>query len=194
MLFGLLFFVIGGLWLYSIFQRGQISWPTRWNYTQLLKPENSAAQAETRIKRQQAEQFMPNRIRASYECAFRGIVIMELIAALLYIISAVSLFRLYPVGRILVLLTLLWELCYKLAVIIYQQNVAIPLSKIFKNHNIVFKYLSPQSDWTSAFSVYMSGLDFLGKDGEQFLFYYLTFLFLTFTLFSKESLTKTFGR
>lgn len=192
-LFALLFFVIGSLWFYSIYKRGQQAWPTGWNYVELMK-QKPTTEVQVEVKQSRLGWPMAFHLKKSHMQYFRGIVLMELLGALLYIASAIALLRLYPIGRVLVLLTLLWELWFKLAVIIYQKNVSIPLAKMFNNHNIIFKYFSPSSDWPSAYSVYMSGLDFLGPSGDMLVVYYMTFVFLTFALFSQESFIKTFGR
>ena len=196
-IFALIFFVLGSMWLYSIYKRGEGSWPKGWNYFKLMGESFSSgklAKDKIQAKENSTLRNLPRSIHKNYVRYFWVIVVMELMAAMLYVISAVALLRLYPIGRLLVLWTLLWELWLKIAVIVYEKSISLPIAQMFGTKNIVYSYFSPTDRWTSGVSLYMSGLDFLSSEGPIFLIYYFLFLIFTFLLFSRESLIKTFGR
>ncbi len=205
LLFALFFFVVGTVWLYSIYKRGQVAWPEGWNYFQLIsesmarhKPVENILEIDATVKTKESKKFLeeqaPYQLKKMYVHFFWVIVVLELMVAMMYVVSSIALLRMYPIGRLLVLWTLLLELWMKIAVVCYEKMISIPLKAVFKNHSIIDAYFLPNLHWTSAYSLYTSGLDFLLPMGQRFLGCYLVFLVFTFYLFSKDSMVKTFGR
>src|SRR5690349_10326496 len=103
-LFALFFFTVGSLWLYSIYKRGQTAWPEGWNYFQLMSesmakhkglPQEDVLAVDATISKEankSIESKMPYQLKEFYVHFFWVIVVLELLTAMMYVVSAIALF------------------------------------------------------------------------------------------------------
>jgi len=107
---------------------------------------------------------------------FRVIAFLELSCALFYLLSGISLLRMYPFRRRLVALTLIADAALKALVVTYQMQVISPMKMIFQETNILIVHFTPDGSLVSQVSSYLTGMRFIQPGDFYYAVFYAVFL------------------
>ncbi len=190
-LLALLFLIWGVLWVVTIFKRGERffpgesyfqSHPVSFSNLKQLKNEMGMALSE---RGRQGESALGPRILTNEDVILLwGLAVIELLVSFFYIVSSISLFRRYPFAKGVVWSTMMLDLFFKIGVVFYMMNIAVPLEDLYQNQNILFAYFYPHSGFWSDLSLYFSGLKIFQDNGGLYLLVYVTAVLLISFLMS----------
>lgn len=183
---GALFLAIGMLWLSAIFIRSDGY--LLWKKTAQTQSRNSAYQDLTgRLESLPIRKFLSE----AFVVLFWVIACWELLCALLYLLSGISLIRAYPFRRQLTVLTLIADMILKSLIVAYQQLVILPLRNVFGEANILLAHFAPDGSFSSLVSVYLTGIKLIQPDALLYaLFYAVLFIGLLCALVQPKTRKK----
>ena len=201
---GVFFLAVGVLWLQVIYTRARSTLPAKERaflaaYKELRADIRETLERpsvmdhyiiETRSPSQPDPLARPAKI---YIKSFWIIVLVEVFCCFLYIFAGISLLRLYPFSRFLVFLALYFDALFKGMVMTYMNVYAIPLESVLGSRNILYSYFLSPDQWSSTFSLYVTGLRFYQLKGALFLFVYLVYLFIIFYFFTRPHIKRQLG-
>lgn len=188
-LFGILFLVIGLLWLAAIFIRCQGCLPKKTTYPQVYRSAVKQYQRLTaRLGPLSVKQYMPK----AFIIHFWMIGCWELFCSLFYILSGIFVLRLYPFGRRFVLWTLLADLLLKGLIVSYQQFILVPLQAVFQKTNVMFTYFAPNASLNSQVSSYLTGIKLVQPHALYYAAVYGFYLLIVFFVFTRARVKNQF--
>ncbi|MDP2653601.1 MAG: hypothetical protein Q8Q08_06160 [Candidatus Omnitrophota bacterium] len=201
--FGIFFFALGLVWLSVIYRRVEPFLPGAHrdarpasvvqDYRTLPEEMSETLQRTTAIDRVVAAQGDTPSSHKPYVTQFWGLAVVELLCCFVYVFCGVAVLRGYPFARWGVLVTGYLDFVYKMMVVVYMEQWAIPIQRGI-GQNILGGYYAPDMRLDSQISLYLSGLKAYQPDGAIYVFIYLSYLFLVFYVFTRAEVKNHFEK
>lgn len=214
MMFGVLFLIIGGLWLSAIVHRNEP-----------FVPKETAASAGPAEASQGAAGVSLRRIWKSWSLIFRDVlhpaqlqkdmtetlsrprghirpwhivffwmtVLVELGCSFAYIVGGLALLRRYPFSCRLAVLALFGDALFKGMILFYMEYIALPLQPVLGGNILENYYLGVGGIWIHL-SAYLTGLVFYQPYGFIYLVLFLVYIVFGGYFFSREDTRAEFCR
>jgi hypothetical protein len=179
---GILFFVIGAIWMAAIFIRCQKYMPQekkKISYTQIYQKHHE--RLTVILSPLSVKKYMPK----VYIIHFWAIAYWEFICALLYLLSGIFLLRAYPAGRHLAFYALFSDIILKNLIVTYQYYVLAPLKPVFQSTNIMFTYFTSDAGFDSQISSHLTGIKLVQSGAIFFAISYGIYLLVCFYALSR---------
>ncbi len=188
--FGILFLVVGILWLVTIFIRCEGYLPKK--KTTYAGIYHSAVQRVERLTLRlsplSVNQYMPH----VFILHFWMMAAWEVMCSLFYILAGISILRLYWWGDRFILSAVLMDVFLKVLIVTYQVFILSPLGAVFQKSNIMFTYFLPNKAVTSQISSYLTGIRLIQPDFLYYLLPYLVYLGVVFIFFTRSKIKEQF--
>jgi hypothetical protein len=192
-IYGSLFLAIGFLWLAAIYIRCEAS-SCEGKARTVLSYQNLQQKLTQRLIREYPNaktfplhKYVPKMVIAQ----FWAIAVLELICALLVLITGIALWRGYPKKSHFVMVAITADITLKTLIVTYQRCLLLPLSKIFDEKNILMMYFAPDAAAVSKVSSYLAGIRLIQPGAVYYGTAYLIFLIVTFWFFAGPAARKS---
>ncbi|MCR4337793.1 MAG: hypothetical protein NUV91_08325 [Candidatus Omnitrophica bacterium] len=195
---GILFCLIGILWLGLIYQRGEPFVPKKKNYWVEHPPTVSDYRELKKEMRQTLQEVqhpsvLPRKpyLRSSDVMSFWMLVSLELICSFLYILAGISLLRGHVLGRWTAITAIYCDIIFKVLIWIYVAYFMTTIPSMGQE-NVVFSYfLSAKNGWACLAS-FLTGLKIYQPSGGIYLFTYLAYIFGCFHFLTRPKAREHF--
>jgi len=180
--FGILFLVIGILWLSAIFVRcqGYLPKKKKITYTQVYQSSVKQYQRVTaRLAPLSVKGYMPQ----AFIICFWAIGALEFFCAIFYLLAGIFVLRRYFFGARFVFYMLMADILLKILIVIYHQYILVPLKVIFRTSNIMFTYFIPGDDLISRIPFYLTGIKLVQPGFIYYLLFYIMYVSICFYVF-----------
>lgn len=160
---GMLFLLIGLIWMQAIYQRCEVIYPTQQRLVDRKSAvsgqgEQKALAKEPTAEKQQFRVVRSPEAKNYHFILFWILTVWEAAGAFLYLISGLMILRKFSFAPGLGIVAVSVDLGFKLASVAYMQFCAIPLAAATGNPNLMLAYFQPVQDGWARFSGLMSGL------------------------------------
>ena len=172
--YGVLFLVLGLVWLSVILVRGERPF---FRKSTLSVRALQKIQQELTVKLK--GHLVSRRIPKQYVYHFWALAGWEFICALCYLVAGVSLLRRYPFRRGLSAAALVSDAVLKFLIVSYHVSVLQPLKKICQTADILRMYLTPDAGAASTVSSYVTGIRLVRPGALIYGAVYIAFLALS---------------
>jgi len=195
MIFSFIFLVVGLFWLAAIYKRCETIYPIRKPPKKVFAPQVPPAPPEVKEKDFVLIKFLSPHAKWYHFVFFWSIALMEMGIALMFVLAAWAILRLYRRGWTWVYAALVGDVIYKAAVCLYLFLCAIPLARLTDNKNNMLTYYMPDRSIYSTVSSYLSGVKMYPPAGHLFAaFIYAAVLLGCFLYFSRKGVQERFVR
>jgi len=201
---GMLFLLIGVIWMQAIYQRCEVIYPASQRVAdgvtagsgqggQKIDGGENGEKSVTKEPAAEKQKFHLVRSPAARDyhfIFFWSLTIWEAAAAFLYVISGLMILRKFAFAPGLGLVAVSVDLGFKLAAITYMQFCAIPLAAATGNPNLILAYFQPARDGWAWFSGLMSGLSIYNSHTRPDIIIVGCFILFSYRVLLKNCLQK----
>ncbi len=189
-LFGVIFLVMGILWLSAIFVRYKVYFPKEDKKVSVVKVKNTYAQIyQSSVKQYKriAVHLAPFSVKSympkAFIIYFWVIGALEFVCAIFYLLAGIFVLRRYFFGAYFVFYMLITDILLKVLIVIYSHYILTPLKTIFRTSNIMFTYFTRGEDFISKVPLYLTGIKLVQPGFLYYLFFYLMYVSICFYVF-----------